>query len=77
MSTTLSQHHYQPMRKDEDPRTITTPALILSKQILQGKKKLVCGWAAECTVRPLKNLNKLTSLMVQYTVELHKLSRIP
>lgn len=50
MSTRLSQHHYQPMRRDEGPRTITSPTLILSKQILQGKEKsagvcvCVCGW---------------------------------
>ena len=42
MSTRLSQHHYQPVRRDEGPRTITSPALILSKQILQGKEEFVC-----------------------------------
>lgn len=65
MSTSLSQHYYQPVWRDEDLRTITSPALILSEQILQGKEQLcvcvqnVCvrvrEWvAAKCMPMPVK-----------------------
>lgn len=64
MSTSLSQHFYQPVRRDEDPRTITSPALILSKQILQGREEHVCvcgrGVAVEFMARPLKKEKKKT-----------------
>lgn len=50
MSTRLSQRHYQPARRDEGPRTITSPTLILLKQISAGKREacLLCVYVCVC-----------------------------